>query len=104
MQQSLGNYVTDVDGNKYLDVLTSIACVGLGYNHPGLLDAARNDLMKQVLVTRTGLGINPPKEYEDILQSAFMDVAPRGMERVCGAMCGTCSVEGAMKHALISYQ
>ena len=32
-----------------------------------------------------------------------MDVAPRGMTRVCGSMCGTCSVEGSYKHAMISY-
>ena len=34
LQDSIGNYVADVDGNKYLDVFTSIACIGMGYNHP----------------------------------------------------------------------
>ena len=59
--------------------------------------------MRHVLATRTGIGINPPMEYEEIVQKAFMDIAPRGMTRVCGAMCGTCSVEAAFKLALISY-
>ena len=103
LQESVGNYVADVDGNKYLDMFTSIACIGMGYNHPGLKDAAQDDLMKHVLATRTGIGINPPVEYDEILQKAFMDIAPRGMTRVCGAMCGTCSVEAAFKLALISY-
>ena len=95
--------MADTDGNKYLDVFTSIACIGMGYNHPTLREASRADLMRRVLATRTGIGINPPMEYEGILQKAFMDIAPRGMTRVCGAMCGTCSVEAAFKLALISY-
>ena len=103
MEHSTGNYVVDVDGNKMLDVFTSIACIGSGYNHPSLLEASRSDLMKAVLATRTGIGINPPMEYEQIMEQAFMDVAPRGMTRVCGAMCGTCSVEAAFKLAFISY-
>ena len=32
-----------------------------------------------------------------------MDVAPVGMSRVMGAMCGTCSVEAAFKHAFICH-
>ena len=103
MQNSTGNYVADVDGNKMLDVFTSIACIGMGYNHPNLLEASKSDLMKYMLATRTGVGINPPMEYQELYDSAFMDVAPRGMTRVCGAMCGTCSVEATFKHALISY-
>ena len=59
--------------------------------------------MKTFIVNRTGLGINPPLEYVDIHKQAFMDVAPRGMTRSSGAMCGSCSVEAAFKHALIAY-
>jgi len=103
MQNSIGNYVSDIDGNQYLDVFTSIACIGLGYNHPALLEVSRSDLMRTFVVNRTGLGINPPKEYMDIHKSAFMDVAPKGMTRSSGAMCGSCSVEAAFKHALIAF-
>ena len=103
MQKSIGNYVTDVDGNTLLDVFTSIACIGMGYNHPTLLEATKSEMMKKVLATRTGIGINPPMEFEQIVEQAFHDVAPRGMTRVMGAMCGTCSVEAAFKMALISY-
>ena len=86
-----------------LDMLTSIACIGSGYNHPLLLEATKTDYMRSVIAVRTGMGINPPMEYEDMVDKAFMDVAPRGMTRVCGAMCGTCSVEAAFKLSLISY-
>ena len=103
LQESDGNYIADLDGNKMLDMLTSIACIGSGYNHPELLEATKTDYMKSVIATRTGMGINPPMEFEGMLDKAFMDVAPRGMTRVNGAMCGTCSVEAAFKLAFISY-
>ena len=103
LDASIGNYIADIDGNRFLDVFTSIACIGMGYNHPVLLEAARSDLMKTVMVNRTGMQIYPPQEYADIHQAAFMDVAPKGMTRCSGAMCGTCSVEAAMKHCFIAY-
>ena len=103
MQESIGNYVADADGNKYLDVFTSISAIGMGYNHPHLLKATKQPLMKHYLATRTGLGVYPPMEYQEIVERAFMDIAPKGMTRVSGAMCGTCSVEGALKLAYISY-
>ena len=66
MQNCIGNYITDIDGNKFLDVLTSFSCVGMGYNHPALLEAGKTDLMKHTLATRTGVGINPPMEYIEL--------------------------------------
>jgi len=103
LHKSLGNYVADTDGNQYLDVFTSIACVGMGYNHPALLEATKRPDLKRSLATRSGQGTAPPKETRELIQQAFLDVAPKGMSRVCGAMCGTCSVEAAMKHAFISH-
>ena len=63
LDESCGNYSADTDGNKYLDVFTNISQIPLGYNHPALLEAAKSDLMAKCLATRTGMGLNPPKEY-----------------------------------------
>ena len=42
---SLGNYVADIDGNKYLDMFMAIASIPLGYNHPALLEKTREEVV-----------------------------------------------------------
>ena len=103
LHKSVGNYISDTDGNLFLDVFNSIACVSLGYNHPALLEVAKSDLMVQFVTTRTALGINPPKEYIDVLQRGFLDVAPPGLTRISPMMCGSCAIEGAYKAAFFAY-
>lgn len=39
-EQSSGNYLVDVDGNKFLDVFAQIASIAVGYNNPDLLKLA----------------------------------------------------------------
>ena len=102
-QASIGNYNADLDGNMKLDLFTSIAAIGMGYNHPALLELAESDAVKRQFATRCGLGIHPPKEFLDIVQRAYMDVAPKGMTRVSTAICGSCGNENAYKIAMIAY-
>ena len=62
LEKSLGNIVADADGNKLLDIFTSIGTNAVGYNHPAMLAAADTELMQMTMATRTGVGINPIKE------------------------------------------
>ncbi len=103
LSNSMGNIVSDEDGNKLLDVWTSIGTNAMGYNHPRMLAAADDELMQRTLATRTGVGIFPIKEQQQLNEEAFMAVAPPGMERVTAAMCGTCANEGAYKIAMMAY-
>ena len=66
LAKSVGNIVCDADGNKLLDVFTSIGTNAVGYNHPALLAAADSDLMQAAVATRTGIGINPMQEQHEI--------------------------------------
>jgi len=101
IENSKGNYFQDTDGNMFLDVFGNIGSTGMGYNHPKMLEACATPEFARIASNRTALGINPPSDYPDLLQKAFIDVAPPGFEHMIFAMCGSCSVELAFKHAMI---
>jgi 4-aminobutyrate aminotransferase/(S)-3-amino-2-methylpropionate transaminase len=103
LDKSLGNYVADVDGNVFLDVFMNISSTAMGFNHPDVLAVAGSEQMKKHISNRTALGMYPVKEWKEMLDRAFMDVAPKGLNRVGAAMCGSCAVESAYKHACIAY-
>jgi len=100
---SVGNYIVDADGNKLLDLFTNISSVPLGYNHPALIQAARNDEMLVSLVNRPALGVFPGENWAERLKQVLMRVAPTGSDNVITMMCGTCSNENAMKLIFMKY-
>jgi len=102
-ENSLGNYISDVDGNQYLDTFTSMAAIGAGYNHPKLIEVCKSDAVTTQLATRSGIGLHPHKFYKEQVQKAFLDVAPKGLDRVGTMMCGSCATESTFKLAMIAH-
>jgi ornithine--oxo-acid transaminase len=47
-----GAWVTDVEGNRYLDFLSGYSALNFGHRHPVLLDAARSQLDRLTLTSR----------------------------------------------------
>ncbi len=47
-----GAWVTDVDGNRYLDFLSGYSALNFGHRHPVLIDAARQQLDRLTLTSR----------------------------------------------------
>lgn len=102
-QASRGNYMVDVDGNVYLDLLCQIASLSVGYNNPNVLEGLKKnqELLLGSLVNRTCLGLLPPSYWPELLENSLIKVAPKGLNQVFTTHCGNCANESALKSAFI---
>ena len=66
----------------FLDTVQHISSRALGYNMPKMLELAKSKQMAHYLANRPALGLYPPKDWENLIEKAFMDVAPPGMSNV----------------------
>ncbi|KAF0683974.1 Aste57867_24055 [Aphanomyces stellatus] len=101
---SRGNYIVDVDGNRYLDIFCQIASLPIGYNHPAIVAAMSNPSNLAMLSQRPCLGNLPPADWLPMLQGTLGSIAPRGCSEMVTLMCGSCANENAFKAAFIWYQ
>ena len=91
--KSYGNYLSDVDGNTFLDCFMQIASIPLGYNHPAILEALRKESNIKAMANRPALGWFPSEDWVVRMRETMMSVAPPGTSQVFPMMCGTCSNE-----------
>ena len=91
--KSHGNYICDVDGNTLLDCFMQIASIPLGYNHPAILEALRDENNIKAMANRPALGWFPTEDWVVKIRQTLMSVAPPGTSQVFPMMCGTCSNE-----------
>ncbi|MCW2789406.1 MAG: rocD [Aeromicrobium sp.] len=52
ISEAEGAWVTDVDGNRYLDFLSGYSALNFGHRHPALVEAARDQLDRLTLTSR----------------------------------------------------
>ncbi|KAI5964778.1 uncharacterized protein KGF55_001848 [Candida pseudojiufengensis] len=98
---SLGNYISDADGNKLLDVYCQISSIALGYNNPKLIEAAKSDEMISAIVNRPALACFPSNDYKDILEDGLLKAAPPGMDKIWTSLSGSDANETAYKAAFM---
>lgn len=98
---SVGNYISDADGNQMLDVFAQISSIAIGYNNPKLLEAAKSDEMANALANRPALACFPSTNYLQILKLGLMAAAPPGMDRIWTATTGSDANETAYKAAFM---
>ena len=90
-----GCTLVDVDGNEYLDGVSSLWCNVHGHRHPALDRAAREQLGRVAHVT--SLGTSNPTTIR--LAKRLVDVAPDGLDHVFFSGDGSSAVEVALKMA-----
>ncbi len=52
LREGSGAWVTDVEGNRYLDCLAGYSALNFGHGHPDLLAAAHEQLDRLTLTSR----------------------------------------------------
>uniref|UniRef100_A0A8C0IR71 4-aminobutyrate aminotransferase n=1 Tax=Chelonoidis abingdonii TaxID=106734 RepID=A0A8C0IR71_CHEAB len=103
-QESRGNYLVDVDGNRMLDLYSQISSIPIGYNHPSLMKLLQQPQNLSTFVNRPALGILPPENFAEKLKESLLSVAPKGLQQVITMSCGSCSNENAFKAIFMWYR
>uniref|UniRef100_A0A673UNP1 4-aminobutyrate aminotransferase, mitochondrial n=1 Tax=Suricata suricatta TaxID=37032 RepID=A0A673UNP1_SURSU len=103
-EESRGNYLVDVDGNRMLDLYSQISSVPIGYSHPALLKLVQQPQNASTFINRPALGILPPENFVEKLRESLLSVAPRGMSQLITMSCGSCSNENAFKTIFMWYR
>jgi adenosylmethionine-8-amino-7-oxononanoate aminotransferase len=96
LERAQGCVVVDVDGNEYLDGVSSLWCNIHGHRHPKIDAAIRRQLDQVAHVTT--LGASNPTTIQ--LAKRLADLAPAGLTHVFFSDDGATAVEVAIKMAL----
>ncbi len=100
IERGEGNYLIDIDGNRYIDGVSSLWVLIHGHSRKELIDAIEAQSRKLCHSTLLGLA-NPPSI---VLAKKLVEVAPPGLSRVFYSDNGSTSVEIALKMAYQYWQ
>jgi adenosylmethionine-8-amino-7-oxononanoate aminotransferase len=90
-----GTDLIDVEGNRYIDGVSSLWCNVHGHAHPRIDGAVREQLSKVAHSTMLGLSHRPAIE----LAQRLVEIAPAGLTRVFYSDSGSTATEIALKMA-----
>src|SRR5690348_15510692 len=96
MDHGRGCWVTDVDGNKFLDFTAGIAVLTTGHSHPKVVQAIKDQADRFVHMSGTDFYYSPEIELAERLESKILPGTPA---RVFFTNSGAEAIEGAMKLA-----
>ena len=95
IERGEGTDLVDVDGNRYIDGVSSLWCNVHGHAHPRIDAAVRDQLSKVAHSTMLGLSHRPAIE----LAQRLVGLAPPGLTRVFYSDSGSTATEIALKMA-----
>lgn len=96
MDSGEGCWVTDVDGNRFLDFTAGIAVASTGHSHPKVVSAIVEQAHKFLHMSGTDFYYRPEIELAERLESLILPGTPA---RVFFTNSGAEAIEGAMKLA-----
>jgi len=96
MERGQGCWVTDVDGNRFLDFTAGIAVVTTGHSHPKVVAAIREQAERFLHMSGTDFYYSPEIELAERLEDKILPGTPA---RVFFTNSGAEAIEGAMKLA-----
>src|SRR5699024_6355712 len=92
ISKTKGTKLWDVEGNEYLDMFAGLSVCNLGHNHPGIVEAIKQQAEK-VLHVSNYFTTEPQVSLTQLL------IEKSGMDRIFLANSGAEAVEGAYKIA-----
>lgn len=95
-----GSYLVDVEGNKYLDGVSSLWVTVHGHQHPHITEAMVSQARKISHTTLLGPSNVPAIE----LAQALVEIAPSGLSKVFYSECGSAAAEIGLKMAFQYWQ
>lgn len=96
IEKAEGVYLVDVNGKKYIDLISGIGVSNVGHRHPNVLIAIQNQLDKYLHTMVYGEFIQSPQVQ---LAQALTSTLPDPLESVYLVNSGSEAVEGALKLA-----
>ncbi len=96
IEKADGLYLTDVHGNRYMDLISGISVSNVGHRHPKVLSAIKNQLDKYMHLMVYGEYIQSPQVQ---LATLLTSLLPKNLSSVYFVNSGSEAIEGAMKLA-----
>jgi 4-aminobutyrate aminotransferase-like enzyme len=93
-----GTSVTDVDGNRYIDLTAAFGVANTGHSNPYVAEAIHDQAVRLM----HAMGDVHPTEVKTKLLEKLVEIAPGDLSKVFLASTGAEAVEAAMKTAMIA--
>ncbi len=96
-KKASGANITDVDGNRFLDLTSCFAVSNIGHGNPAVLEAIK----KQSRQMMHGMGDVHPNEEKVLLAKRLSEITPGNLNQTIFSSTGAEAVESALKTAVM---
>lgn len=97
-ESASGSTITDVDGNRYIDLTSAFGVASVGHSNPSVTAA----IAKQAMSLMHGMGDVHPTEVRSRLLERLARLLPQGLTKTFLATTGSEAVEAALKTAVLA--